>query len=409
MLRTTNGTTTARPSALHRRQMTARVGPLLPPGRQPEQTSTNPERQGTNELPKTKPTAQPRKPAHTRDRYTDDDFWDEIPDEQAAYAWLAAKFWPTGPRCPTCCRCRPSLIPAAPRPIYRCVHCKENFSVVTATLMDGLDIPLHEWLQAIFIFTGGPTISSPRTLAERIGWDEETAREITYRLLQATAEPAVRLREPSEMDWTQLQYSPKPGIVCRVWAIGLVGRRMGKVAGLEMITNEDKWSIENFVHRYLADDMPLICDSHASNRNVPWEIKRYVQHNKGRFAHGPACTNLPEGLWKRVKRVLHTDYSWGLDGSLSLWLDGLRWRENHRGLTHRKRMAALATGMRWKKPVSRRDEYPYMQVSVELPIVLNQRTPCANCRNSLCLSDRKRSFWLPTIPRADRYRARKIA
>lgn len=356
----------------------------------------------------TKSTAHSRKSANIRDRYTDDMFWRAIPDEQAAYSWWARTFWPTGPRCQRCSRCRPLMIEADPLPIYRCVHCGEAFSVVTATLMDGLDISLHEWLQAVFIFTGGPTISSPRILAARIGLDEEAAGEITYRLLQATAAPPVRLREPAELDWTQLQFKPAPGYVGKVWAISLIGRRTRRVAGLEMITNEKEWSIENFVHRYLVDRMTLYCDSHPSNKNMPWEFKDYVEHNKGRFAHGPACTNLPEGLWTRVKRLLHTDYSWSQDGTLSHWLDGLRWWENHRSLTHRERMVALAMGARWKQPVRRRDSYPSIQVSVEQPIVLNQRAPCVSCRNSLCLSDRKRSFWSPTIPRADRYRARKI-
>ena len=73
-------------------------------------------------------------------------------------------------------------------------------------------------------------------------------------------------------------------------------------------------------------------------------------HSRHQYAWGPVCTNLPEGLWPRVKRLLHVDYSWYLDGTLTHWLDGVRWWENHHTLGHRERMAKLAEAMMYRIP-----------------------------------------------------------
>ena len=138
-----------------------------------------------------------------RDRYTDNQFHADNADDRAAYGWISGIFWPNGPRCMTCWSCAVIQIEPGPVPLYWCRRCEQPFSVVTKTLMEGLTIPLSEWRHALFIITGGPTISTPRQLAERIGWADRTARSVTYRLLQATNEPRVPLREPAELDWTE--------------------------------------------------------------------------------------------------------------------------------------------------------------------------------------------------------------
>ena len=327
--------------------------------------------------------AQNPQQAATCHRYTDDDFWAETWDEESAHQWFAQTYWPDRVRCPTCYSCEVAEVGKDIPREYRCRQCDQDFSIDTRTLMQGLDISLLEWRQAIFIFTGEPTLTTSQELARRVGWDDRTAREALYRLLQAAAEPVRRLREPAELDWTELQYPRAPGQKPgRVWVIALIGRESHRVAGMEKLPRQGKYEVGKFVGRHLVEGMTLSVDSHGSNKKIPAVIKHFVDHRSRQWAKGPACTNLPEGLWKRVKRVLLVDFSWYHDGSLTHWLHGLQWWENHRHLNHPERMRALTRGMRWQKPGPiNTDQFPrHNELALDGPRPLR----CRDCRNAQC-------------------------
>ena len=340
------------------------------------------------------------------DRYTDEAFWAETPDGESAYNWYADLFWPDGPRCPTCYSCHVETVIDGFPPTYRCHWCEKDFSIFTGTLMEGLDVSPLEWRQAIHIFTGGPTLSSTQELSRRIGWDDRTAREVTYRLLQAAAEPVLPLREPAELDWTELDHPNTGGSSGKSLVIAAVGRDTGVVAGLRLLPTQQQTHIHRFVRTYVAEGMMLCADDHASNRAIPDVIPDVklllLPHSKGKYVKGPACTNLPEGLWRRTKRVLHVDYSWYHDRSLTHWLDGLKWRENHRFMRHRERMARLAESMRWREPARIRDQF---HDRLEMG---GHSSLCPGCNNAQCRAERSTSFGREKPPRANPYRARSI-
>ena len=347
-------------------------------------------------------TRQPRQAENRRDRCAGNDFWGETPDDEAAHHWFVNIFWPHGMRCPTCCACDVAEIGNDIPQKYRCRQCLRHFTIVTGTLMEGLKVSLLEWRQAVHIITSRPTLSSAPELSRRIGWNDRTARAVIYRLLQAAAEPAYLLREPAELDWTELQH-PWRGDHRgkKLVVIALVGRVTRRVAGLELISNQSKEQIHNFVYRHLVKGMMLCTDTHGSNQDMDDMIQHFVNHGMGQYVRGPACTNLPEGLWKRVKRVLHTDYTWFHQWSLTHWLDGLRWWENHRQLDHPERVIALANGLRWKKPRRIIDQYigQYELNGPNLP-------ECPDCRNGQCLARRSRRFASERPVRADASRTR---
>ena len=336
------------------------------------------------------------------DRYTDEAFWAETLDRESAYNWYADLFWSDGPRCSTCYSCRVETVSDGLLPTYRCHWCEKDFSIVTGTLMEGLDVSPLEWRQAIYIFTGGPTLSSPLELARRIGWDDRTAREVTYRLLQAAAEPVLPLREPAELDWTELDHPHTGGSSGKSLAIAVIGRDTGRVAGLCRLSSQHQAHIHRFVRTYVAEGMMLCVDDHGSNRNIPGVDLHLLAHGTGQYVKGPACTNLPEGLWRRVKRVLHVDYSWYYDRSLTHWLDGLQWRENHRLMSHRERMARLAEGMRWREPARIQDRF-----HDQLEMGGAHSPPCQGCHNARCRAERSASFGREKPPRANPYRTRR--
>ena len=358
-------------------------------------------------MPQPKSPAPPRRRANQPKEFTpliDDAFFDRFQCEDAARDWLASTYWPYGVRCPECWCCNVIELEWALNPTYQCGACGKEFSIVTSTLMDGLDIPLRHWLYGMFIFTGSSNIPSPQTLAERVTGDDAAAWELAYRLLLASAEPAVRLREPAELDWTYLQHPDTERTLGNSLVLALVGRRSRRVAGLRVILTERKENIQDFVSEHLVEGMTLFADDHRSNHKIPDVVTYLIKHSKGRFAHGPACTNTVEGLWRRLKRVLHTDYSWYSDRRLTPWLDGVKWLENHRHLPHMDRMERLARGMRWKDPTLTQDQFLIQRTLGQL-----HNPPCQDCRNAACLAKLKRPFGSDRTPKANPYQARRAA
>ena len=318
-------------------------------------------------------------------RLSDADFWRETPDEYAATTWFQNLYWPDGVRCPTCVGCDVQTIDDGGLQSHRCNRCQRDFSLTTETLMEGLAIPLLEWRQALLIMTGGSTLGSVPELSRRIGWDVATAREATRRLLLATIEPVRPLREPAELDWTWVDHPRAEGYRGKSLAIAVIGRASHRVAGLRTIPREREREVHRFVGEHLAPGMTLFVDTHASNRDIPDAIKYFVDHHRKQYACGPASTNLPEGLWQRIKRTLHTDYDWYFNDNLDLWLAGLQWRENQRDLKPRERMMALAMAMRWKAPTQVRDRTDRHE-QLELGSTFDHR--CDDCENADCLADR---------------------
>lgn len=338
-------------------------------------------------------------------RLSDADFWRETPDEYAATTWFQNLYWPDGVRCPTCVGCDVQTIDDGGLQSHRCNRCQRDFSLTTETLMEGLAIPLLEWRQALLIMTGGSTLGSVPELSRRIGWDVATAREATRRLLLATIEPVRPLREPAELDWTWVDHPRAEGYRGKSLAIAVIGRASHRVAGLRTIPREREREVHRFVGEHLAPGMTLFVDTHASNRDIPDAIKYFVDHHRKQYACGPASTNLPEGLWQRIKRTLHTDYDWYFNDNLDLWLAGLQWRENQRDLKPRERMMALAMAMRWKAPTQVRDRTDRHE-QLELGSTFDHR--CDDCENADCLADRHQR-WGRGLPRADASRTRRTA
>ena len=77
-----------------------------------------------------------------------------LQNETAAYAWVEARVWPNGPVCPHCGGVdRISKMQGKSTRIgtYKCYQCRKQFTVKVGTVFEDSHVPLHIWLQAIFL------------------------------------------------------------------------------------------------------------------------------------------------------------------------------------------------------------------------------------------------------------------
>lgn len=120
-------------------------------------------------------------------------------DEPAAFEALEAILWPNGPTCPHCgaldrinrlegVRSKPSkknpngLLRHG---LWKCYHCREQFTVRKGTVFESSHIKLHQWFQAAYLLCSSKKGISSNQLARTLGVTVKTAWFVSHRLREA--------------------------------------------------------------------------------------------------------------------------------------------------------------------------------------------------------------------------------
>lgn len=109
-------------------------------------------------------------------------------DEEAAYAWVEARVWPKGPVCPHCGSVeRISKMKGASTRIgtYKCYACRKPFTVKVKTIFEASHVPMHTWLQAIFLLCSSKKGISANQLHRTLDVTLKTAWFMSHRIREA--------------------------------------------------------------------------------------------------------------------------------------------------------------------------------------------------------------------------------
>jgi transposase-like protein len=111
-------------------------------------------------------------------------------DELSAHRYFEALIWPDGPVCLRCgVRGRVGQIDGATTRIgtYKCYACRKLFCITSGTIFERSHVPLHKWLQAIYLTNGGSARVLPYHLARIINVSCKTATSMLGKLGAAAA------------------------------------------------------------------------------------------------------------------------------------------------------------------------------------------------------------------------------
>jgi transposase-like protein len=78
-------------------------------------------------------------------------------DEDAAFRYVESRVWPDGPTCPHCRgRDRISKMQgkSTRKGLLKCYACRKPFTVRMGTIFESSHVPLHIWLQAMYLIAG---------------------------------------------------------------------------------------------------------------------------------------------------------------------------------------------------------------------------------------------------------------
>lgn len=118
-------------------------------------------------------------------------------NEEAAYEFVESKVWPRGPVCPHCAESGhvKKLKGASTRiGTYKCYGCLKPFTVKIGTVFEASRLPLHVWLQSIYLIARSDQALPPKELEQALGISPKTAKVLAYRLRKAMYAAEARRR-----------------------------------------------------------------------------------------------------------------------------------------------------------------------------------------------------------------------
>ena len=88
--------------------------------------------------------------------------------EEKAFAYVERHLWPNGPICPHCGgveRIGKMEGKTTRLGLYKCYQCRKPFTVRMGTIFESSHVPLHIWLQAMYLVAGSKKGISSQQLA----------------------------------------------------------------------------------------------------------------------------------------------------------------------------------------------------------------------------------------------------
>jgi transposase-like protein len=116
------------------------------------------------------------------------DFFECFRDEASAYRFVEQCIWSKGPTCPHCGGWqRVGKLQGQSTQIgtYKCYHCRKLFTVKTGTIFASSHIPLHKWLQGIYLCGCGTAPLKPQELSRILNVTFKTSALMISRMRSA--------------------------------------------------------------------------------------------------------------------------------------------------------------------------------------------------------------------------------
>lgn len=246
-------------------------------------------------------------------------------DEQAAFAYVEAHVWPNGPVCPHCggvVRISKMGGKSTRVGLYKCYQCRKPFTVRMGTIFESSHVPLHMWLQAIYLIAGSKKGISSNQLHRILGVTLKTAWFMSHRIREAMRSgdlaPFGAGGGIVEVDETFIGHDTSKK---------RVGERRGrgyehKHKVLSLIDRDTGRSRMMVVEkRSGADLLPILQANIAAEASVMTDEAGYysrlsrsfashgvVRHTAGEYGRGEIHTNTIEGSFSIFKRGMKGIY-----------------------------------------------------------------------------------------------------
>jgi transposase-like protein len=262
-------------------------------------------------------------------------------NEDEAFAYVEARVWPEGPVCPHCGgveRISKMQGKSTRKGLYKCYQCRKPFTVRMGTIFESSKVPLHVWLQAMYLVAGSKKGISSHQLARTLGLTVKTAWFLSHRIREAMREgglaPFGADGGAVEVDETYIGRKagrdvPKGGWGHKMTVLGLVDRNTGKSRFFHVDGGKE---IQGIVLENLSREARLMTDEHVMYRRIGREFAEHssVMHYNKEYVRGDVTTNTIEGAFSIFKRGMRGVYQHCAEKHLHRYLAEFEFRYSHR-------------------------------------------------------------------------------
>jgi transposase-like protein len=289
-------------------------------------------------------------------------------NEEAAFAYVEGKLWPTGPVCPHCGEAERvgRLTGKTTRlGLHKCYACRKPFTVRMGTIFESSHLPLHLWLQVIHLMCASKKGISTRQVQRMLQCSMKTAWFLTHRIREAMAEkhgifggPLGGTGKDLEADETFIARDGRmklsgPGPSFPV--LSLVERN-GRGRSFH-VANVDARNIHPVLARHAAKESRLLTDGAFVYRGVGWNFAdhAWVNHDAGEYISKQdrsIHTNTVEGYFSILKRGITGTFHHVSEAHLHRYLSEFDFRYSNReklGVDDTKRAELALLGVKGKR------------------------------------------------------------
>ena len=291
---------------------------------------------------------------HFRKGITMMELFRKFPDNPTAEKWFESRIWKDGRRCGKCGSSETSVSAHRTMP-YRCVSCKQFFSVKFGTVMERSHISYQHWAIGTYLFATNLKGVSSMKIHRDLGITQKSAWFMVHRLRESwrTLAGVSGMEGPVEIDEVYLGGLEKnkhadrkrPGSQGGAGKVAVVGikDRATNMISAQPITETTKATLEDFVEGHADDTVTKYTDENQAYSGLV--NHESVKHSVGEYVRGQAHVNGMESFWSMVRRGYTGVFHHISAEHLHRYINEFAGRHNIRDLDTIDMMESVAEGM----------------------------------------------------------------
>jgi transposase-like protein len=269
----------------------------------------------------------------------------EFHDEEKAYEYVEARVWPHGATCPKCGeRERVSKMGGKSTRIgtYKCYKCRKPFTVKVGTIFESSHVPMHIWLQAIYLMCASKKGISSNQLHRTLGVTLKTAWFMSHRIREAMRSGDLAPMGGGggivEVDETFIGQDPDHprkegarGYMHKMKVLSLVERKTGRATSF-VVDGVSPSDLMPIINENIDREARIFTDEAGQYRSIGrgYADHQTVAHGADEYVRDEVHTNTIEGYFSIFKRGMRGVYQHCSKGHLHRYLAEYDFRYTNR-------------------------------------------------------------------------------